>query len=115
MHPFWPSQESLNLKMSQSKKNHNFTGSDSQQGVKGEMEKAQRTGGEGDILPGQGARTDSTFLGSRGSKATSWQNKINIRFKAIISFIQKINISLLSRHISNHMKHREEIQSLWKS
>lgn len=48
------------------------------------------------------------------SKATSWQSKINIQFKAIISFIQKINISLLSRHISNHIKHREEIQSLWK-
>lgn len=42
------------------------------------------------------------------------KNKINTQFKAIISFIQKINISLLSRHISNHIKQREETQSLWK-
>lgn len=77
--------------------------------LKGEGAKGRGTG------PGERApQTDSASLRCTKSKATSSQNKIDIQFKAIISFIQKINISLLSRQISNHIKHREEIQSLWK-
>lgn len=45
----------------------------------------------------------------------SWPNKINVQFKAIISFIQKNKYFTLSQQsISNHIKHRGEIQSLWK-
>jgi hypothetical protein len=44
-----------------------------------------------------------------------WQKKINIQFKAIYYLLYSKNkYFTLSQHISNHIKHREEIESLWK-
>lgn len=48
-------------------------------------------------VQGTGAKAQS---GSPGDRQRLWQNQIHIQWlKAIISFIRKINISLLSRHL----------------
>lgn len=64
---------------------------------RGKVEKAsgERSGGKRDTAR-EGAPQTAPSCASTENKAASWQSKINIQFKAIISFIQKINISLLS-------------------